>query len=439
MTEAPVPIIFNDIKYYYYKDLIKYDKAFFIGCASKKDVIIKKKLNNNDYIYTTIKKGIMVESNEYNTQYKLYINESWCLNNYPKFIKNNSEEEQKKLYKYEQAPPILELEDEEYFKDENNNILKMEVRGERHPDKCYFKVKDISTIFNIINLNKIVSNREGNYIKNKHYNIFSINKGTINGTLNVSGGGRDLKTYLTYCGLLKVLFSSKLTSGSIAHKFQTWATEKLFTFHLGTPEMKEKLSAELLGVNYQTIKNVFSNNNNKTPCVYLFFIGNMNEILKDTKYKKDDMLCKFGYTDDLTRRAYEHNKTYKDEFGVNVELISFSIIDPKFLSDAETNIKSYLKSNLITYKNYNELVMVNKSELKVIKNQYRLIQNSYIGCYSELYDKLNKAEVEILKLNNELKLKDKDIELLNKEIELKNKDNELLKLKLEMMEYKANK
>ncbi len=75
------PIIFNNIKYYNYKDLSNYDKLFF-KCNRKGHIIIKLKLNNNDYIYITTKNNIIVESNENNIQSKLLITESWLLNNY---------------------------------------------------------------------------------------------------------------------------------------------------------------------------------------------------------------------------------------------------------------------------------------------------------------------------------------------------------------------
>ena len=47
------------------------------------------------------------------------------------------------LYDIAPAPQILNLEDNEKFKDANGNILNIEVRGERNHKKCYFKVKDV--------------------------------------------------------------------------------------------------------------------------------------------------------------------------------------------------------------------------------------------------------------------------------------------------------
>ncbi len=47
------------------------------------------------------------------------------------------------------AKPVLELTDDEKFKDEHNNIIEIETRGERLHDQIYFKVKDVSIGFDI--------------------------------------------------------------------------------------------------------------------------------------------------------------------------------------------------------------------------------------------------------------------------------------------------
>jgi hypothetical protein len=92
MEEIPKLIIFNNIKYYNYKDLLKYDKLFFRGCNRKGHVIIKLKLREtgvSNYIYTTTNNKVLVESDENNIKSKLLITESWCLNNFPKLIIDN--------------------------------------------------------------------------------------------------------------------------------------------------------------------------------------------------------------------------------------------------------------------------------------------------------------------------------------------------------------
>ena len=65
---------------------------------------------------------------------KLYLKEEWVIKNVPKMM----DEVRQELYKYEEAPNILELEIEEKFKDKNGNIIEIEVRGERKYNNCYF-------------------------------------------------------------------------------------------------------------------------------------------------------------------------------------------------------------------------------------------------------------------------------------------------------------
>jgi hypothetical protein len=47
------------------------------------------------------------------------------------------------------APDIIELENNEKFKDADGKIINIQTRGERKIDNIYFKVKDISNGFNI--------------------------------------------------------------------------------------------------------------------------------------------------------------------------------------------------------------------------------------------------------------------------------------------------
>jgi hypothetical protein len=310
--------------------------------------------------------------------------------------------------------------------------MEIEVRGERKQNKCYFKVKDVSKKFEMENLNSSLLHKDDNNYEIKlHYKYFTINKMGINYNIN---GKTSIKKYLflTYAGMVKVLFSSR---SGIADKFQSWATEKLFTIQLGEKKDKQKLAGELIGINYKTIKNVFETNSSKTPCVYLFLIGNVNELLEG-KYNKDDLLCKYGCTDDLIRRTNEHDKSFMKEFNINVELLCFSIIEQQFKFNAETNISTYFNSNKIKYENYKELIIINKKDLHSIKEHYKLIQNSYIGCFKELNDKIIELEKQLIqeKHNIELLKEKHKNELKDKDIELKNKDIEVLQYKIKLLE-----
>jgi hypothetical protein len=404
-------------------DLYKYDQAFFPGCNRMRLIIEKKKLKDNEYFFAYMKDNKWKKSTSNYPKAKLYLKEEWVVKSVPKMMDSIKLD----LYKYEEAPPILELENEEKFKDKDGNIIEIEVRGEREYNKCYFKVKDISNGFKMPNLNSTIMHKDKNYELNIHYKTFSVIKMTK----------EQLQTsknylFLTYNGILKVLFSSR--SGN-AESFQNWATEKLFTIQLGTVEQKDKLASSLIGVNHQTIKDVFKTNSSKTPCVYLYLIGKADTLLEG-KYDKDDLLCKFGCTDDLPRRCSEHDKLFSKEFNVKIELLCFSIIEAQYIFQAESNITQYFKSNQIEYNKMKELIIINKKDLPQIKQHYCMIQNSYIGRYEEMHNKISFLEKEIIELNNKILLKDRDIELLieKHKNEIKDKDIKLLQCKLNFYE-----
>ncbi len=431
----PVSFIINNEIVYSADEIYNYDKNFFIGCSRLRLIIEKKKLKNDDYFFAYQKNDIWIKSSVNYPRAKLYLKEEYVVKNIPKMMDVVKQE----LYKYEEAPEILELEDDEKFKDHNNKIIEIEVRGEREHDKCYFKVKDISNGFEMYSINDTILRDISKYELNIHYKFFIINNSDKNGIFK-----SKKCLYLTYNGILKVLFSSRTGN---AESFQSWATKKLFIVQFGTIDQKEELASSLIGVNHQIIKDVFKTNCAKTPCVYLYLIGRASELLEG-KYDENDLLCKFGCTDDLPRRCTEHNKTYKKEFNSNIELICFSIIEAKYIFEAEINIKQYFKGNIIDYENMKELIIINKENLSQIKQHYKMIQNNYIGRFEELNNKIQLLEKEIIELNNKILIKDKDFELqkekyLNelkdKDIKLKDKDIELLQCKLKYFESKSSK
>ena len=65
-----------------------------------------------------------------------------------------------------------------------------------------------------------------------------------------------------------------------------------------------------------------------------------------------------------------------------------------------------------------------------------MIQNSYIGRYDEMNNKISLLEKEIIELNNKILLKDKDIEILieRHKNELKDKDIQILEYKIKLLE-----
>jgi len=337
----------------------------------------------------------------------------------------------------EQAPEIIELEKHEKFQDDNGNIIEIETRGERNVDKIYFKVKDVANKFNIINLQDTLLRNITNYELNLDYQYF-ICQETVN-ICHKTCKYIDHKTtvkkelFLTYQGILRVLFVSR---NNKTDKFIRWATEKLFTIQIGETEDKDELASSLLGVNAKTIKNVFRTNTSKTPCVYLYMIGNAKELI-DNKYDDNDIVCKFGCTDDLPRRCSEHEKYFKKEFNKKIELIMFSIIEAKYIFEAESNIKQFFKTNKLEYKDTKELIILNKNNLDQVKQQYKMIQNSYIGQFTEMLEKNHELEKQLIQSQikyDKLELIHQlELEKINSNLQKEKYDNQLLQKEIEIM------
>jgi hypothetical protein len=441
----------NNKEYYLSNEIFVYDPSFFPGCQTNTRLMItKKKLNNDDYTFGYIKNKEWILSKDTYARSKLLLSSEWVENNVPKIIINKKKLLNEinnnnviiddhtdtididNLYDAPPAPNILELEDNEMFKDSKGGVLNIEVRGERNHKKCYFKVKDVSEAFEMPNLNSSllhknnINETNNKYMMNTHWKYFTVSK---------MGDPHFYKTkkelYLTYNGILKVLFSS--SSGN-AEQFQDWATETLFTVQMGTKEQKQELASNLIGVHVNVVKQVFNKNISTIPCIYLFSLNKVSKLRKtlniSNEYDDDMIICKFGCTEDIERRMKEHNSNYGKLDGVNLELLMFSYIEPKFIFEAETSVNDFLNKYKLINDNYNELVIINQKDLKMVKRHYEMVQNSYSGHIKELLIKMknleNKINIQELQHKNELQEVQHKNDLLMKENEYIKREKELL-------------
>lgn len=263
----------------------------------------------------------------------------------------------------------------------------------------------------------ITDSRKKGYTKNVHYVYFLIPN---IGTSGATGATQKVKKlFLTYAGLMRVFYASR--TGTVA-KFVDWANKVLFTAHLGTAKQKTELASKLLGESTKTIKSVFNKTTRQMPCVYLFLIGKVStlrEILDICDdYDDEDLVFKWGMTNDLRRRTGEHEKTYSKKYGYNLELVLFNPIDPQFISKAETELKHIIIDMEFKFENdeHTELAIIPENKMKLIKKQYNLLSIQYAGHYTELQHKIQlmekNHELEIMKLKNENELLKKDIQIL---------------------------
>ena len=367
-------------------------------CRGPRDLIRKK--NINDFIYLRQREGKWILSDGKSMKFdKIFIKKD-IINNIPELNNDAQGQDIKDDSGIQVAPHILDLEDNEMFKDVDGNLLNIEVRGERKSDKCFFKVKDVSEAFDMPNLQKVLIDDRKSYLENIDYKYFICLKGA-NGVKNTT----KKELFLTYQGVLRVLFVSR--NDKTLH-FVKWATETLFTVQMGEEEDKDSLAASLLGTTYKVIKQVFRCSSKTTPCIYLLVV----------KEEGDKLICKYGFSKDLVRRMKEHKTLFKKEFGKEPTLLYYSIIDIKHMSEAENDISGYFCNSKYEYGSMEELVIINKSDLNQVKMVYQCIENKYIGRYEEIKNEVNELKLEIVELNNKLKNSVTDhnheLEILNK-------------------------
>jgi hypothetical protein len=496
----PVPLQMGEQQYYNSKDLLAYNPEFYYGCTSKpRNIITKKKIPKEEYAYATFekltrkwnpteescKKAQLLISKQWVDQFyfklestekkKIVVQEpiqsqqfttppppqrdsqKQCDDDEFKFknekigLHDDDEEEggekecEEKGQQYreiENAPPLLHLDDSEKFHDADGNIIEIETRGERHEDKIYFNVKDASVGFGMPNLSGTLTdkNKEG-YRRDIDYKLM------FNRVSWANGPSCTIKKclFLTYEGLLRVLFVSRNKNATL---FRKWATTKLFTIQMGTRDQKVKLGAEVLNTSPRTLKAIFDKHATTFPCIYLMSLGKVRD-LRETfgipADKSDDStVYKFGFSEDLARRVSEVQSEYSKFPGVTVHPAIFQYIDTKYTSEAENEVRETCSVDEVrvkkTTQGKNEIIVLDDKKFANMKKTYGRIGLEFGGAtlglqkqIAELKDRIKDYENEIVRLKVEIEYKDnlhkKDIELKDTVIELKDTVIENWKLK----------
>jgi len=406
----PTPFFIDSLKtkmFYNSKHLFDFNQTFYYGCKSKpKSIIIKKKIPPSEYVYANLKLNEWNLSTADCKKSQLLISKEWVDTH---FFKKTEPDvvsvvpvihaepvlpEEFPDTETVDAPALLILEDNEKFKDTDGNIVEIETRGTKSRKNIYFKVSDVSIGFDMKSLNTTLSHKEGGYERDTDYKTFFIRDRLPNEQ------SHTIKkcVYLTYRGLLRVLFVSRNKN---VERFQDWAEESLFTIQMGTKEDKVKLGTSILNISPKTYKAVFSTYANKFPCIYLLSLGTVKDLRNtfgiDASTPDDYNVYKYGFTDDLQRRIGENETKYNKLENVNVKLATFNIIDPIYMKDAERDIREECNAYEVSLKSdgYNELIVLNEKQLKHTKQHYSRIGREYAGHTAELQDQLVKLKDDI--------------------------------------------
>lgn len=421
---------FINKKYYYSSlDIIKNAPLYLKGVRNGREMIKKQQIEHPDFIYARLNDDDKwLESNGKSIKLdKIMIRRQYIKNNEKLNTElNNVKELLPKL------PELINLTKVEKFCSDNGEILEIETRGVRKCGEIYFNLKDVMNGFNIIDLQQTIIKKESKYEINKHFICFD----RIDSVNN-----KEKNYYLTYVGILKVLFSSR--SGNVSN-FIKWATETLFIIHLGTDIQKKKLASNILGISVKEFSNsLIVNVNPNIASIYFITLGTGKDLRNgmnlDISILDDDIISIYGFTKDLQRRLGEHEKKYKSIEGARLLLKYYSFIDKAFLSKAEVDIKKHFNVTdaHLDYGTDKEMVCTDKKTMIYLESYFKTVGKSYEGDKSDIiiqFEKMDmKHKYDIAVLNgsiNLLKCENKSlIERHAKDIALMKVDNLELQIK----------
>lgn len=188
-----------------------------------------------------------------------------------------------------------------------------------------------------------------------------------------------------------------------------------------TSLVPQKKFLAIEGCENEMTKKVLETSITTISCIYLFTIGTVKDLREkmkiDNKYSDDDIVIKYGKTEDLLRRSQEHIATFK-KYNGNAKLKYYVWVDVEYQSKAETNVKKYFKrmNKLFTCESLEELAILTHDELKEVKEYYGQISDIYCGKLKNIIETHKK---EINDYEKKLSHEKHKYELMKKEYELK--------------------
>lgn len=421
---TPVAFVIDDSKQEYYntKHLLEYKREFFYGCTARiRNIISRRKIENDDYVFAiyTVKTKTWRRTDESCKKAQLLLTKVWVDQHffglYPQAVTPQvTVQDQAQVPQaqsqisdsLEVAPNIIDLDEEEKFRDRDGNVYEIETRGEMNRKKIYFKLQDISSAFELPNIKQtLLNNSDGTYIEGIHYKNYIVKNvdnhrvvGRVK-NLDLSNNKKLFKNiFLTYKGVLKVLFTSRSKK---AEEFQDWTEETLFTAQMGSREEKEVLGSRLLDLDIRVYRNMIKKHASSFPCIYLLSLGKVKDLRQGLgihQCVEDDLtVYKYGFTEDFDRRLNEHSRNYSKIKGVVVDVALYHIVDVIYISKAETYIKNLfarLGKKLDVPEN-SELVALSAKDFSYTKSDFESVAKIYAGHTREIQCKLSELEIQL--------------------------------------------
>jgi hypothetical protein len=360
-----ITIDYNNNTYVSVNDIIKKAPIYSKGARSAHDLMRKKNISKGNYIYARFINNEWEISNGNSAKFDRIFVISSFLNDIPeinkacdKIIIHNG---------IEKAPKIIKLIEAEKLKDNKNNIIEIEIRGDRYADKINFKVKDIAKSFNMLRLQDILLDEKKSYQKSIDYKYFYCNyKNKIKKEL-----------FITYRGFQKLIETNRakiFTSfdKDILHKWLNQLFDKNRQLEHFTLNIDDNIIKSYNGyvycitssmINYVKI-GYWRGNITSLEQRYKTYYGNNLEVFYvytenafELEQKCHKYFDKYKLCNELFNKQYNNNyKTYLEENKI--------IINKNYLDESTDEVLNYEN----TIKTKNIYIQQLEKQIKILNN-----------------------------------------------------------------------
>ena len=443
----PIPIhTFNAKSFHHSDDVKRAVPVLFRSCKTNRKILTK--YNSLISVENDVYYGLFVKShnsykpsNDGNRKAVLFLSVD-CVNRLNEYeeekVNNNAQSQSQPIVNDNDndnerlpLPPLLQLEDHEHFKDNDGKTMTIEARGVREHEGVFFKAIDVEKAFEMPNLVDVVLKKPS--YTSDHYQIFvKISKYT-HGVESEQSVRTDWNmVYLTYEGMLKVLYCSKSKQ---VKRFRTWATRVLFAAHMGDDEQKNEVIAEMKGLPMDAVSKLFSAHATTFPVVYLISLGKASDLRTSSDMfcipediAEDAMICKYGYTEDICSRVKQHSRGLGRIPGVALDMKKYAYIDPTNVSKAETDLRDFFKFQKMGLESRDgkqkELVLIPVGLWRSVEKEFESVQLLYAGRTREINLRMENLEQKMRHQSEVHKLEMDKIEM-EKRLEIAIRDEKI--------------
>lgn len=365
------------------------------------------------------------------------------------------------------APPIIELEDRDYFRDAEGNAIIIEIRGDptRKDEKTwFFKNTDVSVGFGYPRdaVRKRMLDPTSVFSRDSHFVTF------------------EEGMYLTWDGFM--LWLDRCHAGAEKNTTVTavkdWIRRVVHVVRNGNDEDRVELAQAVVLNNVRSIAGVAElfGRGGRLAALYKWLIGNVGElrhILTDIPteiggrpVKDTARVYKFGYSENFAERGSKYSRdidAYLSEpISHRFQLEKFVIVGSNMAAAAERRFKNdFLRAFPYRFrqrctlasgevKELTEfLVIPTEADLKKVKEEYDFFSRAFSGDAAglqQLVDQLTHerdlkiVEVEAVRTQLRLEVENarKDVDIAKKDVDIARKDVEVRDIQIDSLREKID-